>query len=291
MAREYGVEGFIYWHYWFGNGKRLIERPFNEVLASGEPDFPFCLAWANETWKGFAHGMTNRNILIEQLYPGVEDYTAHFYEVLPAFKDKRYITVKGNPLFMIYKPLGEPEVEVFMKTWQKLAAENGLENIYFVGHCIDSKFAVKDILANGFDAVNTTRLFNYTSNHRSLVQKIYNRLNRIFRNVPLAYPYKTVSKYFVNSEEDSIDNVFPSIIPGWDHSARSGREGLVLTNATPDYFEEHVKQVLDVVDTKKNEHKIIFLKSWNEWAEGNYMEPDLKWGKKFLEVFKKHIVK
>jgi lipopolysaccharide biosynthesis protein len=132
MAREFGVEGFIYWHYWFGHGKRLIERPFNEVLVSGEPDFPFCLAWANETWKGFAHGMTNRNILIEQKYPGVADYTAHFYEVLPAFKDKRYITVKGSPLFMIYKPLGEPEVKVFMVIWQKLALENGLEKIYFV---------------------------------------------------------------------------------------------------------------------------------------------------------------
>ena len=78
MAREYGVEGFVYWHYWFGNGKRLLERPFNEVLASGEPDFPFALAWANESWRGFAHGITNRNMLIEQLYGGVEDYTAHF---------------------------------------------------------------------------------------------------------------------------------------------------------------------------------------------------------------------
>ena len=93
MAREYGVEGFVYWHYWFGNGKRLLERPFNEVLASGEPDFPFALAWANESWRGFAHGITNRNMLIEQLYGGVEDYTAHFRAVLPAFRDHRYITV------------------------------------------------------------------------------------------------------------------------------------------------------------------------------------------------------
>lgn len=106
MAREYGVEGFVYWHYWFGNGKRLLERPFNEVLACGEPDFPFALAWANESWRGFAHGITNRNMLIEQLYGGVEDYTAHFRAVLPAFRDHRYITVDGKPLFMIYKPRG-----------------------------------------------------------------------------------------------------------------------------------------------------------------------------------------
>lgn len=291
MAREHGIEGFIYWHYWFGNGKRLIERPFNEVLSSGKPDFPFCLAWANETWKGFAHGMTNRNILIEQLYLGVEDYTAHFYEVLPAFKDKRYITVDGRPLFMIYKPIGESEVKVFMETWQKLALENGLPKIYFVGHCIDSKFAVNDVLENGFDAANTTRLFNFTLNHRTFGQKVKNRFNRVIRNVPLAYSYEIVSKYFVSQEEDSIENVFPSIIPGWDHSPRSGREGLVLTNSTPEYFEKHVKEVVDIVQNKKSENKIIFLKSWNEWAEGNYMEPDLRWGKQYLEKLKKCIEK
>lgn len=129
MAREYGVEGFVYWHYWFGNGKRLLERPFNEVLASGEPDFPFALAWANESWRGFAHGITNRNMLIEQLYGGVEDYTAHFRAVLPAFRDHRYITVDGKPLFMIYKPLADPEVKVFIATWRELAEKNGLPGI------------------------------------------------------------------------------------------------------------------------------------------------------------------
>ncbi|WP_310559554.1 glycoside hydrolase family 99-like domain-containing protein [Flavobacterium sp.] len=291
MAREYGIEGFIYWHYWFGNGKRLIERPFNEVLASGEPDFPFCLAWANETWKGFAHGMTNRNILIEQLYPGVEDYTAHFYAVLPALKDMRYITIDGKPLFMIYKPVGNPEIRVFMDTWLKLAAENGLSGIYFIGHCIDPKFSVREVLDNGFDAVNTTGLFNYTLNHNTLINKIYSRLNKIFRGVPSAYPYKTVSKYFINPEEDQIENIFPSIIPGWDHTARSGREGFVLTGSTPDYFEKHVKEVVQLVENKEEEHKIIFLKSWNEWAEGNYMEPDLRWGVQYLEALKRQIAK
>src|SRR5690606_21562552 len=130
----HGVEGFCYWHYWFGNGKRLLERPFNEVLASGDPDFPFCLAWANESWKGFTHGLKNRDVLMEQSYPGVDDYVAHFYEVLPAFKDKRYITVEGKPLFMIYKPLADVEIPTFIETWRKLAIENGLPGIYFVGH-------------------------------------------------------------------------------------------------------------------------------------------------------------
>jgi lipopolysaccharide biosynthesis protein len=104
MAKEFGIEGFCYWHYWFGNGRTLLERPFKEVLESGSPDFPFCLAWANETWKGFAHGLKNRNVLIEQKYLGERDDTDHFYKVLPAFKDKRYIKVNSKPVFLIYKP-------------------------------------------------------------------------------------------------------------------------------------------------------------------------------------------
>ena len=234
--------------------------------------------------------MTNRNVLIEQHYPGVADYTAHFYEVLPAFKDKRYIQIEGKPLFMIYKPLEEPEVKIFMETWRKLALENGLKGIYFIGHCIDSKFNTKDVLANGFDAANSARLFNFNVNHRTFGQKVFNRLNKLIRNVPSAFPYKIVSKYFVVAEEDSIENIYPSVIPGWDHSPRSGREGLVLTNSTPEYFGEHLKEVIDIIEKKEFEHRIVFLKSWNEWAEGNYMEPDLRWGKGYLEVLKRYIL-
>jgi hypothetical protein len=166
-----------------------------------------------------------------------------------------------------------------------------LKPIYFIGHCIDSKFKVKDVLANGFDAVNSTRLFNFSLNHRTFGQKLRSRLNRIFRNVPQAYPYKVVSKYFLVPNEEKIENVYPSIIPCWDHTARSGREGLVLTNSTPEYFEEHVKETLALVEHKNDEHKIIFLKSWNEWAEGNYVEPDLRWGKKYLQAIKRQVLK
>ncbi|TDW47117.1 glycosyl transferase family WbsX [Flavobacterium sp. 270] len=293
MAREYGVEGFCYWHYWFGNGKRLIERPFNEVISSGEPDFPFCLAWANETWKGFDHGLKNRNVLIEQLYPGVEDYTAHFYEILPALKDKRYITVNGKPLFMIYKPLASEEIKVFMKTWRKLAVENNLPGIYFVGHHNDLRNNLKDIISTEVDAVNITRLNNYIINHRSIFEKIISKTKSVFFGNASAYAikYSVMSKYFLVEEEDKIKNIYPSIIPGWDHTPRSGREGLVMTESTPELFENHVENAINIVIDKDPENRIIFIKSWNEWAEGNYMEPDLKWGKKFLEALKRQIYK
>jgi hypothetical protein len=290
MAREYGVEGFCYWHYWFGSGKKLIERPFNEVLESGDPDFPFCLAWANETWKGFAHGLKNRNILIEQLYQGVEDYIAHFYDVLPALKDKRYITVEDKPLFIIYKPLASAEVKVFMDTWRKLALENGLKGIWFVGHNNDIKDSVDNIFSTGVDAVNTVRLNKYLISERTFFRKLYDKLNRKFKGIPLAYSYEIMSKHFIVKEEDKKINVYPTIIPGWDHTPRSGNEGMVMTNSTPALFEKHVKVVVDMVENKPSEHKVVFIKSWNEWAEGNYMEPDLKWGSKYLEALKRKIV-
>lgn len=289
MAREYGVEGFIYWHYWFGNGKRLLERPFNEVLENGEPDFPFALAWANETWKGFAHGLNNRNTLIQQFYLGEEDYTNHFYEILPAFKDKRYIMVDGKPFFMIYKPLADPQVKVFINVWRKLAIENGLKGIHFVGHNNDTTQTVEQILLTGVDAVNTIRLNNYTANHRSFTNKVIGKLNKIFRGIPLAYSYKKFAQYFLDAQYDSKEVVYPSIIPGWDHTARSGREGLVMTNSTPKYFQYHVQDAVELVKNKEPEHRIIVIKSWNEWAEGNYMEPDLRWGCQYLEVLKQSI--
>ena len=143
LARQYGIEGFVYWHYWFGNGKRLLERPFNEVLASGKPDFPFALAWANESWRGFWHGVKTKETLIDQLYPGDEDYIAHFKAVLPAFKDKRYIKCHGKPVFFIYHHRDMPDVAHFIELWQKLARENGLPGIYFISH-IQHRFSHKE---------------------------------------------------------------------------------------------------------------------------------------------------
>ena len=288
MAKKYGIEGFVYWHYWFGNGKRLLERPFNEVLKSGEPDFPFALAWANETWKGFAHGLKNRNVLIEQLYPGDEDYIAHFNEVLPAFKDKRYITVDGKPIFLIYKPHQLPDASHFINLWQRLAKENSLPGIYFIAHHQSTKEhnykpereSLQEMLSWGFDAVNFVRLTKCLEN-RSLFDKLYGRIKRFVYKIPLAIPYKKAMRYFTD-DIDKDERVIPSIIPSWDHSPRSGKEALVLTNYTPELFGQHIDNVLNNVSEKEN--KLIILKSWNEWAEGNYMEPDLRWGTQFLDV-------
>ena len=137
MARECGVEGFCYWHYWFGNGKTLLERPFNEVLASGSPDFPFCLGWANHSWsnKTWQKNETFQKdtMFMEQTYGDEDDYIKNFYAVLPAVRDHRYITVDGKPLFFIFAPTAFNDLEHFVELWRNLANENGLKGIHFVG--------------------------------------------------------------------------------------------------------------------------------------------------------------
>ncbi len=296
MAQEAGIEGFCYWHYWFGNGKQLLEMPFNKVLESGKPDFPFCLAWANESWKGFQHGLKNRNTLIEQEYPGEDDIEAHFYYVLKAFNDSRYIRYKDKPIFVIYKPNLMKNIEGFIEKWNSLAKQNGLEGICFVAHhpspidfgCKTESESFELLKGKGFDKVIYVRLTAFLEN-RSLINKLISKLNKWFRKLPLVYPYKKHIPYFSNEFDKNAD-VVPSIISGWDHSPRSGKEGSIMTNFTPDLFEKHVKNVLDNISNKPFEDRIVFLKSWNEWGEGNYIEPDLRFGKSFLEVLKRQIL-
>ena len=283
MARSYGVEGFMYWHYWFGGGKRLLERPFNEVLASGEPDFPFALAWANETWKGFAHGLTNRNTLIEQRYLGEQDYIDHFHAVLPAFRDRRYITVDGKPLFMVYKPLQHPDMQAFVELWQRLARENGLPGIYFVGQAEVGQ--EQKILRLGMDAACIFRMMECV-NRRPFLTKAVQRIKINLFKHPRVFRYAEAARWFVGPE-DTRDDIIPTIYSGWDHTPRSGCEGTVFSHYTPDVFERHVKQVLRAVENKPASLKIVFVKSWNEWGEGNYMEPDRRYGLQFLERLKK----
>ena len=283
IARKYGIEGFCYWHYWFGNGKRLLERPFNEVLESGKPNFPFCLAWANESWRGFWHGVNGREVLIEQQYPSEQDFIDHFYAVLPAFKDTRYIKVDAKPLFMIYRPLELPHAEKFVQLWRDLALKNGLKGIHFVGHLYpDCEHTVEMVLSLGFDAVNVVRMGAY-SNYKTRLDRVIGKIRRKITNSPIIEDYNKVSKYFIN-EHDVNEQVYPTIIPNWDHTPRTGRKGLVFHNSTPLSFKAHLLDAKEILDKKEN--KICFLKSWNEWAEGNYVEPDLKYGYQYLEAIK-----
>jgi hypothetical protein len=156
LARAAGVEAFCYWHYWFA-GRRVLERPFNEVVASGQPDFPFCLAWANDSWKSHWYGAEKRTLL-EQTYPGRDDHERHFYALLPAFLDRRYLRVRNRPMFTIFRPKALPETEAFIAQWQELAVKNGLEGMHFVAHLFDHEIDFKWREAGYSGAVMTNEL-------------------------------------------------------------------------------------------------------------------------------------
>lgn len=310
MARNAGVEGFMYWHYWFGNGKKLLERPFQEVLLSGKPDFPFCLGWANHSWTNKSWEVGTKKVkeatLMEMIY-NKEEYIKHFYEVLPAFKDKRYIQVDGKPLFLVFRPLEIPNPREFIELWQAMAQENGLKGIYFVGIAYNmlpqdwtlkniilkniadkSALYYKAVLNAGYDAVNSRGYHRADYYCRSLKEVLWRSIcMRLFKYTPVSRcEQKNINKYLY-VKEDRWENVFPTLLPNWDRTARSGARARVYTGSTPEVFSEQLKSVVDLLSDKEDEHKITFLMSWNEWAEGNYVEPDLKYGHGFLDVLKK----
>lgn len=289
LAKEAGIEGFCYWHYWFGNGKRLLERPFNEVLESGKPDYPFCLGWANHSWykKLWDPNAKGKDILlIKQEYPGVQDYIDHFYTLLPAFKDHRYIRVNGKPFFMLFDIDGFEDVENFIKTWRKLAKENGINDFYFVGKDADSRNRAK-IMSKGFDAIYNDDAFNI--HHRlSKFQKILLYISRHYLNKPSVFKYKDAIKYMINDDCTSND-VIPVIAPNYDHSPRSKNRAMILKDADPKYFQQIAEKAIETVSNKPKEEQIVIIKSWNEWGEGNYMEPDQKYGHGYIDALKNAI--
>lgn len=285
LANKYGIEGFCYWHYWFGNGKRLLEMPFNEVLKSGEPDFPFCLAWANHSWfdkTWNANG--NDKLLIEQKYPGNQDYINHFNSLLPAFRDKRYMKVNGKLLFLIYQPDGSFDIPVLIKIWRNLANLNGLNDFYFVARDADSRFKERNFKL-GFDAIYNDDVFNI-HHHLNLIAKILFLIKRELFHLPTLFLYKKAIKYMV-MDDCKENNVFPLIAPNWDHSPRSGGKAIILYKSNPQYFYKLVKRAINIVKDKPEDEQLIFIKSWNEWGEGNYLEPDIDYGVQYLESLKK----
>lgn len=309
LAREAGIEGFCYYHYWFGDGKQLLERPFNEVVESGKPDFPFCLCWANHSWSGAtwtnANIKTGKKMFMEQKYLGKEDNEKHFYSLLKAFKDPRYIKVDGKLFFAIYDALGFENVKEFMKQWQALAKKEGLTGFHFIGAVGTNPYAefvangankkASDIVAQkriqavldlGFDAVITDSRLRAEFLSKGILNKvIHTALYKWFHITTMnKFEQKTInSNMYV--KEDALDFVYPTLLPNWDRTPRSKSEAFYV-NSTPKVFGDTLKSLIRLVSSKQPEHRIIILKSWNEWGEGNYIEPDLQYGHGYLDEMK-----
>ena len=283
LAQQHGIEGFCYWQYWFA-GKRLLERPFQEVLKSGEPDFPFCLAWANESWTGVWNGQPNK-ILLEQTYPGEKDYVRHFGAMVEAFCDERYIQVDGKPL---------PDPERFTDLWNELAIKAGLKGMYFVG-LVENPWSHTP----GFDGYTYHLPGTFL---KGLPKRQQNRLIKQLRgksigrylpgqsSLPLLVNYSDLIKNALGSIQFGPRH-YPSVLPNWDSTPRHGAKGLVLVDSTPELFRVHLREAINIVQPRETDHRLIFVKSWNEWAEGNYLEPDSRFGSDYLAVIQEELSK
>ena len=292
LAKEAGIEGFCYYHYWFGEGREELDLPLKQIIQHKRPDFPFCLCWANQSWYAkFWNKDVNPNekLIIEQKYDNKDWRRKHFLSLLSVFKDERYIKVNGKLLYMIYRPLEYKEVGVFMEDWQRLSREYGLPGFYFIGQAIND-MEISQILTLGFDGVNIVRKNEYKHlwRYNNSIIKYWNKMLRFLGYAPYHYDYKKIYHTFIQKDGlECKDNVFPSLLPNWDHSPRSGKRGEVFYNSTPALFRKHTEDALQVVKDKPDELKLLFLKSWNEWGEGNYMEPDIKYGRGYIHALRK----
>lgn len=274
-----------------GGGKTELDLPLKQIIQTKRPDFPFCLCWANQSWYAtFWNKDVNpdKKQIIEQRYDNKDGIEQHFMSLLPAFSDRRYIKVDGNLLFMIYRPLEYKEVSLFIEEWKSLAKAHGLPGFFLVGQATNDEEASL-ILKLGFDGVNIVRRSDYLKlwRYSNPFKKYYNKILRLFGAAPYHYDYEKIYKTFIQMDGIERDNcVFPTLLPNWDHSPRSGKRGDVFYNSTPALFRLHAQDALTVVENKPDEFKLIFLKSWNEWGEGNYMEPDVKYGRGFINALK-----
>lgn len=290
IAEEYGVEAFCYWHYWFG-GKRVLERVFDEVLSSGRPRHGFALGWANQTWTGIWHGVPNR-VLLEQTYPGEEDYRRHFEYLLRAFRDDRYFRVAGKPLLYIYEPREIPHLRRLTNLWRDLATDANLDGLYIVAETKSSAASRQTLEDWGVDACVPVNL-PPAINGRDLRARLRRAKARAgggarfsWGRGPSVWQYESIQSGLVSSAA-SERWVHPCVVPNWDNTARSARRGRVLVGATPELFANQVSSATQIIQRKPAEERLLFVKSWNEWAEGNYLEPDRIHGLAWLEALRR----
>ena len=315
LAQEHGIAAFCYWHYWFA-GKLLLERPFQAVLKSGEPRLPFCLGWANHSWTAAWVGRPWQT-LVDQSYPGRADYEAHFAMVREAFADERYLTVHGKPLFVIFRPGHIPQVRRFTDLWRELAVQSGFRGLYLLGMC-DPKRDPGPMGLDGTIAPGIGHIMSFQSEDDHQRFKRQRRLAAALQKGRWVHLRQAVASAGIPSREygavrylhdrvsqqlslpvrrqypdlvaaaclqtDLPDDRFPCISVDWDDTPRFGRWGKVLEKSSPSVYAKHLKHALERVENRPWEERLVFLKSWNEWAEGNYLEPDDHWGRAYLEA-------
>lgn len=282
MAKDHGIYGFCYYHYWF-NGRRILERPFSEIVASGEPDYPFCLCWANENWTRTWDG-GDRNVLLEQHYSEVDDIK-HIRSLMHIFSDKRYIRVNGKPLFLVYRSELMPDPARTAAVWRQEAINAGIGDLYLAR--VESFTSTVDPRSIGFDAAvgfapDWRRLppVKYRSfMHKNLIR--VRLLSKAFK-VHKILDYQLLIDRMLNLVPVDYAR-YDCVTPGFDNSPRRSVDAAIFTGSTPLKYELWLRSVVKKTAMRQpRDERLLFINAWNEWGEGNHLEPDLKWGKQYL---------
>lgn len=293
LAREYGINGFCYYHYWF-NDKRLLERPVEEMLASGKPDFPFCLCWANENWTRRWDGQDS-SILIEQVYSEEDDH-AHIRDLFRFFMDPRYIRINGKPLFLVYRTEYIPDPARTAEVWREESRKAGIGEIYLVRVESVGSVGCVNPYEIGFDAAlefapdwNSMRskITSFAPGDPELPE-IIELPNEVYEN-NYTRSYLELMAQMLKKEQPAYPWL-RCVTPAWDNSARRSENAVILLGSTPAIYKQWLEQVINkTIVSNRPAERIVFVNAWNEWAEGNHLEPCIKWGRAYLEATKSGI--
>jgi glycosyltransferase involved in cell wall biosynthesis len=289
LARAYGISAFCYYHYWF-EGRRLLERPFDEVLSTGWPDLPFCLCWANERWTRAWDGRDS-SVLVEQTYSTADDH-AHARWLAPAFADERYLRVDGRPVFLVYRAAALPDARRTTDILRTEAQRAGIGELLL---CRVESFRDEhgDPTVLGFDAA-VEHQPDWTdlgpARRRNLAWRAAARAGLAPRafSQHRVYDYAEVAERMATRPQPSYPR-FPGLTPSWDNTPRRRRDGVVLTGSTPARYQRWMEACLTRAGGRDGDGSLVFVNAWNEWAEGNHLEPDARFGRGYLEATRRAV--
>lgn len=273
LASKYGIDAFCIWSYWFGNGEVLLEKPLQLILDHKIP-VKYCIAWANHSWFNKTKGL----LLKEQKYLGAQDYIKFYQYIREHVLSDNYYKIDGRPVFTIYDPKSIPDLFEFISTFNRLAIEDGFSGMYFIAESTDSA----ETYINSFDAyLNSQQMYGFRNTYQKIKEKLVRKYRLGFLG-PIKYSYKDMAEYINNKTIGEKE--IPVIFSGWDTTIRHKKFGVYFDDFTLNNFSVHVKSSF----SKKNKHGITFIKSWNEWAEGNVIEPDSVFDKSLLDAICKY---
>ena len=301
LAKQYGIYGFCYYHYWF-NGKRLLHEPVDRMLANSKEDFPFMLCWANENWTRRWDGL-EKEILIKQNYSTEDDRNHIRFLCETFFKDSRYIKVEGKPVISIYKSSLLPNAYATLLTWREEAKKLGFE--LYICRFEAAGIYGKQYVQPGFDAAVEFQPFAKTLDdftttitrpkyQKRLLLRFLQRIPDIKKHAFQTYhnhfsrlDYKEYLNFLFSSYEYPNDyKRYPCVMPSWDNTARWKNRGFLFYNSSPQSYKKWLLFHIERFVPPSLEENFIFINAWNEWAEGNHLEPCIKWQRQYLEVTK-----